>query len=510
MVIGAAIGGLLLAAPLGLELIRDRFRLAIPADRVSETVPWLCRGAGVAVVIFALVLGCVKVVDARSQAVLERDQRMLAQAEADFVPPAPEPRGMLPVVGYLATPQGDGMTGVTVFYAAPPDSVMGKHREFGGDGRSPCYAEPISEASSDGVSFRAELVWAPQTFSDAQHDQSCSVAVRHQIKEFDLGAVPNADAVRTDGPLIAPSGTVVVPAGPANAVPPLNERPETDQTTITKYDRGEIPIVGYQDDGPLKRLSFLVPSNANARAAGADGVATGGCEVVPVIHRVEPSSVTVGLRLVWSDPDGALPAEDDASCHLGTSWAGVKTARWTEIPAETTLLTNGPIVDPAGVVVLAAAVGNVVPSIDSVPPASARPVETVKPDAPAANAAPQPPSIDAAAGNVAVQAPNAAPLAPNAAPPAANAETPATKSPTPSWTMPDVRGMSLRQATNTLHALTGNEDLKIVANDVGDWHRDVMTPSMWDVCSQSPRAGASLTSKRTVTFIVTRRGGKCK
>jgi hypothetical protein len=517
------VGGLLLAAPLGVEWVRERRNAPPPPSAIYEAVPWMLRGAGVVVIIAALVLGCVTAVNARSRAILERDQRMLAQAEADFVPPAPDRRGQLPVLGFLGSPQPDGTTVVSVFYAAPPDSGTKQLREFAKDGRAvdgrlACYADPAVHVNGDEVSFHAELVWAPETLADSKGDQSCSVARRYQIQEFVLGTLPDPRAVHTDGPTIDASGVVVNPVGPIQDVPRLADRPDLNLTKYTRYDRGEIPIIAYRDEGRLSELAFPVPPNAHVRPARSDGKASGGCEVLPTVSRADDSSVTMGLRLIWSNPDGVLKPEDDAKCRVGKAWADVLTARWDEIPSGITLLTNGPIVDPMGTVVRPAAPGNAVPkadaseapvmgNVDAAAPSVAPP--SSRPDVPTVNAAPSAPAVDAPTADVTVQGPNAAPITPHATPQAATPPTPTTQAAGP-WTMPDVRGMSLRQATNTLHALTGNEELNIVASDVGDWHRDVTTPSMWDVCAQSPRAGQSLTSKKTVTFIVTRRGGKCK
>ncbi len=98
-------------------------------------------------------------------------------------------------------------------------------------------------------------------------------------------------ALREGGP--APRVTHVVPASaPAVTVP---------------HERGDIPIVGYHDNGVHGELSYLMPAAVDARPGKLDGTLAGGCEVVPTITGPDGGVATVGLRLVWSNPDGMYP-----------------------------------------------------------------------------------------------------------------------------------------------------------------------------------------------------------
>jgi beta-lactam-binding protein with PASTA domain len=78
------------------------------------------------------------------------------------------------------------------------------------------------------------------------------------------------------------------------------------------------------------------------------------------------------------------------------------------------------------------------------------------------------------------------------------------------WPMPDVRGMTVEQATQAIKAVTGNKKQKIQTQDIRGWGRAVLSPSMWDVCRQSPGAGRPITKKRTIALLVTRHGDSCK
>ena len=89
-------------------------------------------------------------------------------------------------------------------------------------------------------------------------------------------------------------------------------------------------------------------------------------------------------------------------------------------------------------------------------------------------------------------------------------EAHANESADPSWTMPNLRGMTLQQATDAVIELTGNKKQKFRAQDIRDWNRDVLTPTLWDVCWHSPRADAPITKKQRVVFGVIRRGDSCK
>lgn len=78
---------------------------------------------------------------------------------------------------------------------------------------------------------------------------------------------------------------------------------------------------------------------------------------------------------------------------------------------------------------------------------------------------------------------------------AAAGATPAT------WEMPDVKGMILHPALQSILSATGGKEVKVNYIDAGD--QPVYNEENWMVCGQSPAAGAE-TAKYTVTLKVER------
>ena len=120
--------------------------------------------------------------------------------------------------------------------------------------------------------------------------------------------------------------------------------------------RGDLPIVAYEitsataNDGTPKRyldITYLRPEGSDAHAGSLDGP-TGGCDIVPTITGVGTDTITVGLKLYWSNPNGYYDAEDDAGCRISGSWSGTMTSRWVDVTGNPTVLTDGPLTDRRG------------------------------------------------------------------------------------------------------------------------------------------------------------------
>ncbi|PEG58028.1 hypothetical protein H5U98_21980 [Mycolicibacterium boenickei] len=86
----------------------------------------------------------------------------------------------------------------------------------------------------------------------------------------------------------------------------------------------------------------------------------GGCQVVPALSRLGTSTVTVNVKLRWSDAGGG-PDADKAGCRTGSPEVRAMTSRWGKITDGTTVLTDGPIADKAGTEVSGVGPGNRVP-----------------------------------------------------------------------------------------------------------------------------------------------------
>ncbi len=90
-----------------------------------------------------------------------------------------------------------------------------------------------------------------------------------------------------------------------------------------------------------------------------------------------------------------------------------------------------------------------------------------------------------------------------------SATAPAAADDEQSWETPDLDGMSLETASDTLRTLTGNDELEIHTEDVAGLNRQQLAPRMWKVCWQAPQAGEPLTDDSWVGFGVTRMGVAC-
>lgn len=159
--------------------------------------------------------------------------------------------------------------------------------------------------------------------------------------------------------------------------PPVRSTTPTSPTATKTYapqDRGEIPIVGYQLMATNKgkqylTISYLTPQDADAVAGGMNTAPNRGCEVVQTVNGIGTGTVTVDLRLSWSNPNGYYTARDDERCRVTGRWSpyGASTMVSTEIDPAASVFTNGDIVNYEGQVVAKAAAGNAVPKLAGTP-----------------------------------------------------------------------------------------------------------------------------------------------
>lgn len=359
IVFGVAVGAVMAAAPKGIWWATEAWKFRNPeANEPSDASYAMTRFGGVALIIGALVFGAVFIRDARKQEAADRVKQEAALAEANFVVPPPEERGSLPVLGYLTRPINDGQQSVDVYYLAPEAAVPESYRTMttsvSAINSFPCFAKPTETRRPDGgVDFDVELIWAPRLYSDVKFADNCQWGRRHRIDYDSVGRIPVAAPVLTNGPISGVDGIEIRSAAPGNAVPQLVDKPPKEAHTV--YDRGTIPITGYGINGGKLAVTYLLPEGAAA--------APGGCKVVPIITGLGTDTVTVDLRLRFSDPLGYYD-EYDQKCRVGadTKWSSYPdTTKSGDVSMGATILTNGPIVDDKGDVVLAAAPGNRVP-----------------------------------------------------------------------------------------------------------------------------------------------------
>lgn len=155
-----------------------------------------------------------------------------------------------------------------------------------------------------------------------------------------------------------------IPASPSSHMPKPPPAPP--------QNRGEIPIVAYHlmDGGPGRfagktylNVSYLVPENADAVAGGMNTEPRGGCQIMQAVSGMGTDRVTVDLHLWWADGTGRAKPGADEKCRLGKWSPYVSTMVVTEVRPGTAVLTNGPIVDKFGRVLVPAGTGNAVPNL---------------------------------------------------------------------------------------------------------------------------------------------------
>ncbi|WP_049747885.1 DUF6199 family natural product biosynthesis protein [Mycolicibacterium goodii] len=160
----------------------------------------------------------------------ERKQRDEWKAAVEaYQPPAPEKRGTLPVIGYVSDPAAPQRP-AEVYYLAPPGSGYLEVRNYAGKrGLAQCVTS-VGARSADGAPahLSVELLWAPDVpQKDSAASDKCTtrdIASTHEVRS-DRIAVPQGAGLVTDSPIVDRDGNVLVPAGPANAVPKLDRPP---------------------------------------------------------------------------------------------------------------------------------------------------------------------------------------------------------------------------------------------------------------------------------------------
>jgi hypothetical protein len=138
-------------------------------------------------------------------------------------------------------------------------------------------------------------------------------------------------------------------------------------------ERGVIPIVSYEinaggaDDPRFagKRyleVTYLTPDDVDV-LVGDQNHPVAGCQVMFTVTGAGTDTVTVNLRLLYSNPTGFY-AGDNQGCHVDPNrWSKrSSTSGGIEVTGNPTVLTDGPIVVEDGGVILPAAPGNRVPS----------------------------------------------------------------------------------------------------------------------------------------------------
>lgn len=366
IVIGVLAGGAMALAPKALWWIVESWKFRHPeANEPSAAAYAVTRVGGAVLVVVATFVGIGMIQDGREAARVERAEQESAAAEAAFVAPAPETRGLLPIIGYSTGPGPIDPT--TAYFMAPEDSWSDTLRASAPSPRLfsiSCYYRPVVTAGPDGrQTVNVELVWAPQRLADMEKSGGCHLGPKHKIGSATVRGAAAEPNLVTDASIADEDGAELVPAAPQNAVPLLPRAIDSDYARPTASARGRIPVAGYRvgADGALT-VSYLKPAGVSPDFVGGDrNRYRGGCEVVPMVTRTG-DTVTVDLWLRWTDP-GEMATPDQSTCTTGAAWSGSAEGEVAvDIPSGATVLTNGPIINGAGEITQAAAPGNRVPA----------------------------------------------------------------------------------------------------------------------------------------------------
>ncbi len=370
IVVGVLVGGVMAASPRRIWWATQSWKFRNPeANEPSDAAYGMTRAGGVFVILLALFLGA-SIIHSDFQRKDRREAEEQRQAaEAAFVVPAPEKRGQLPVIGYVARQVPKGVA-VDLYYTAPPRSVPDYIQRMAERFSYPCTSVPKQIPGDDGqLAVSVEVVWAPTNLRDMEQNDSCRTGLWAKLEKVFLGPFPAATPViTTNGPILAADGTEVA-AAVGNVVPQLAEVPNANGSVPAVSDRGVLPIVGYaigaasggiHNGAQYLDVSYLVPTGVRVDDGSSSSGPSGGCQVVPAVSGLGTPTVTVNVKLRWSDA-GGHPGNGEAECRIGGSGVRVMTSRWGEITDSATILTDGPIAADTGAEVAGATAGNRVP-----------------------------------------------------------------------------------------------------------------------------------------------------
>ncbi|MEW5811294.1 MAG: hypothetical protein AB1925_17785 [Actinomycetota bacterium] len=360
--VGLIVGALLVAAPRWLWWSTQSWRFRHP--EVNTPGPRGLRAircGGATLLLVALLSGSTLVfLDEKKQESMQTSRKS-NQPEASFVPPLLERRGLLPIVGYFAEASADGGRGVEVYYLAPDGAGLITDGSAGTEA-GPCTVNSSVNAGRKGrLHVNLELLWAPRETRELGSSDRCKFRGRHTVQRLTVHDVAEVSDVTTDAAIVHVDRTQVAAQTSANAVPKLDDPIDiSDIPRVSVSDRGEIPIVGYKIENGYLKLSYLVPKASGAEAGSLDGLATDGCETVPFFTGLGTATISVQLRLRWSDPDDRYGDEDDARCNVGPAWSELLTSQWGVVGEgnDVSILTDGPVCDRAGHVIEPARPGN--------------------------------------------------------------------------------------------------------------------------------------------------------
>ena len=87
--------------------------------------------------------------------------------------------------------------------------------------------------------------------------------------------------------------------------------------------------------------------------------------------------------------------------------------------------------------------------------------------------------------------------------------SPAADAPAEKWTMPDEIGKNLQRAQDDLQALTDNPMFVSTSEELTGQGRQQIMDRNWQVCSSTPAAGSTFTTRTNVVFGVVKESEEC-
>ncbi|MBB2991257.1 hypothetical protein FHR72_002741 [Mycolicibacterium iranicum] len=227
LVLGVLVGGVMVWKPRALWWAFESWKFRNPeANEPSDAAYMMTRLSGVGLVVLSVVLGVALMRDGRTEQEEQRAAEEQAAADAAFVPPSPEVRALLPVVGAFAESGGNV---AEVFFQVPENAFSERIRSSQSSSSTrlftvPCYYKPVVTDAPDGRTLvNVELIWQPQKRADAAKSDACRLGgdrkTEKQFVRSPAGSPP--PIVLTDAAIVTASGTEVTPAAPGNPVPAL-------------------------------------------------------------------------------------------------------------------------------------------------------------------------------------------------------------------------------------------------------------------------------------------------
>lgn len=236
LVIGIPLGLVMLCKPKQIWWATQSWKFKNPeANEPSEAGYGMSALGGLGVIVAAIILASLAWSTASDKKAADEKQRQQDEwdaAVAAYVPPKPENRGALPIIGYVETPrEGARNAEYKVYYLRPPGAVWADMKQMpNSKGRYQCVTHVGSSLGheSDTPRVHASLSWEPDVPQrDGAASDACTVGNLATSSEIDSDTTyePPGVGLITDSSIVDPHGAVLKPAAPDNAVPELSVAP---------------------------------------------------------------------------------------------------------------------------------------------------------------------------------------------------------------------------------------------------------------------------------------------